>query len=855
MNCARFVCPFVLFAITTVLAQTNPVPLVNQPLVPTATAPGGASFTLTVNGTGFVSDSVIDWNGTALTTTFISSSQLTATVPASNIATASTASITVSSPSPGGGTSNVVFFAVSAPTNLQFTSFPSYPGADLIAPPIAADFNRDGKLDFAVVNYVDDSAFLLVFLGNGDGTFQAPKGPYPGLNWFVVGDFNGDGILDFAGTICDTQDCTLSILLGNGDGTFSSAKTIYTFQTYGLPPLVAGDFNGDGKLDVAIAYFGGIYVFLGNGDGTFQTPLVSNVGAVDLEGGVGDFNGDGKLDLIEVSGASGTQLAWLQGNGDGTFQTPSTDYSVGPDTGTIIAADLNGDSKLDLLTVQGAPTNTFTVMLGNGDGTFQAGVAYPVGNDLRDGVIGDFNAEGKLDLVLSDDTGFANGANTYVLLGNGDGTFQSSLALPTGSYESVAGDFNDDGKLDLVLATENGLAYLLQDVPQASFSPSTLTFASQMVGTTSSPQNVILTNSGTGPLIISSIAILGANSGDFSQTNKCPASVPVGANCQINITFTPTALGARDASLSVTDNVPGSPQSVPLSGTGAQPVVQFSPSSVNFGSQTVGGTTSPQSVTLTNAGGSPLTINSIGIAGGNAGDFADTSTCDKTLVYGASCQIKVTFTPTASGARNAALSVSDNAPGSPQAAALSGTGQDFSLAPSGSATATVAPGQTATYTVVVTPGGGFNQSVDLSCSGAPAQSTCAVSSSVTLDGVNPSMATVSVVTNGSAMGLTQSDSAPPINGMFGLWLGASWILGLWMLAGFNGVGLRRRQQRFCALGFVCVLAMGLTMSACGGGGGSSGGGGTQAGTYTLTVTGTSSAAKLTNETNLTLVVQ
>jgi trimeric autotransporter adhesin len=310
-------------------------------------------------------------------------------------------------------------------------------------------------------------------------------------------------------------------------------------------------------------------------------------------------------------------------------------------------------------------------------------------------------------------------------------------------------------------------------------------------------------------------------------------------------------LGARSASLTVTDNALGSPQSIPLSGTGAQPVVQFSPSSVNLGAQTVGGTTSAQLVTLYNAGGSTLTITSIGITGANAGDFADTSACGSTLGSGASCQIKVTFTPTASGSRSAALSVSDNAPGSPQAVALSGTGQDFSLAPSGSATATVAPGQTATYTVVVTPGGGFNQTVNLSCSGAPAQATCTVSSSVTLDGVNPSMATVSVVTTASAMGLTQSDNAPPINRMFVLWLGASWILGLWISAGFDGVGLRPRQQMFRALGFVWVLGMGLTMSAGGGGGGSSGGGGTQPGTYNLTVTGTSSAAKLTNKTNLT----
>lgn len=157
--------------------------------------------------------------------------------------------------------------------------------------------------------------------------------------------------------------------------------------------------------------------------------------------------------------------------------------------------------------------------------------------------------------------------------------------------------------------------------------------------------------------------------------------------------------------------------------------------------------------------------------------------------------------------------------------------------------------------MVVTPGGGFNQTVDLSCSGAPAQSTCTVSSSVILDGTNPSMATVSVVTNASAMGLTQPVTAPPIGDRFSLLLGASGILGLCLLCLLASLWDRAGRPQVMWGALVCVLAMGITMPACGGGSGSDGSGGTQAGTYTLTVTGTSGAAKLTNKTNLTLVVQ
>jgi hypothetical protein len=700
--------------------------------------------------------------------------------------------------------------------------------------------------------YPDPHAF--VFLGNDDGSFQPPQQTQDGFLTFATGDFNGDGVLDLAGfNGCSPAACTFGILLGNGDGTFSRYFSAFEIlpANQNVMQVVTGDFNGDGKLDVAMEDSGNVYVFLGNGDGTLQNALISNVGGLDLVAGVGDFNGDGKLDLI---GVEGTQLAWLQGNGDGTFQTPSTLYTLGGDTVRIIAADLNGDGKLDLITVQNS--GTFTVLLGNGDGTFQTGVAYPYPGG-GGGVIGDFNADGKLDLVLSD----ASTPSTLLYLGNGDGTFQNAFALPSGPFvfDGVAGDFNNDGKLDLVLVSNMaGPLYLLQETPQPSFSPTSATFASQVVGTSSSPQSVTLTNTnnGTGPLLISSIAIAGANSGDFSQTNNCPASLAVGANCQISITFTPIATGVRDASLAVTDNAPGSPQSIPLSGTGTQPLVQFYPSIFNPSTETVGGTSSPQLLLLSNKGSSTLTISSIGVIGANAGDFADTNTCGSTLGVGASCKIEVTFTPTASGARSADLTVSDNAPGSPQTVALSGTGQDFSLAPKGSATATVAPGQTATYTVDVTPGGGFNQTVNLSCTGAQAQSTCTVSSSVTLDGVNSSMATVSVVTNASAMGLTQPVNAPPTSGTFSLWLQASGILGLCVLATLRGRGRVRNPQLVCGVTLVCLLSIGTTMSACGGSSNSSGGsGGTQAGTYTLTVTGSSGAAKLTNKTNLSLVVQ
>ena len=763
MKCARFVCPFAVLAITTVLAQTNSVPFINQPLVPTAVAPGGASFTLAVNGTGFVSGSVINWNGTPLSTTFVNSSQLTATVPASSIAKASTASITVSSPGPGGGASNLLFFSVTAPTRMQFTSFQ-------ITPPgecgpcfnfIAADFNRDRKLDLAFdVGLRAPGGHTS--LGNGDGTFQAPVGSGAGSNFSVVADFNGDGKLDMVGI---DQSITIApyfawIGLGNDDGTFSPS-TIASGNQSGDPTgfqVAAADFNRDGKLDVAIGDDLGIEAYLGNGDGTFQAGLPPVGGGIAFGQAVGDFNGDGKLDMAEIAFTEpNLQLQILLGNGDGTFQTGAVYSGFASAASLIFPADLNGDNKLDLTIVQTVnppePTSV-TVLMGNGDGTFGTPTNYLVGSPLGGGALADFNADGKLDVMVSTSTNTVPSAT--IMLGNGDGTFQSPSVLPIPANGSVAaGDYNNDGKLDLAVAvatpTANGVFVLLQEVPQPSLSLSSVTFGSQVVGTTSSPQGVTLTNTdnGTAPLPLSSIGIMGANSGDFSQTNNCPASLAVGANCQIDITFAPTAADVRNASLSVTDN----------------------------------------------------------------------------------------------------------ATGNPQTASLTGVGQDFSLAPRSQTTATVSPGQSASYMVGVVPSGGFDQTVTLTCSGAPAHSTCFVSpSSVMLSG-SATTAIVTVTTTGGSIGLRQ-----PINGrggnMFGSWLALSGTLGLTMLVSLGAWRRERRPRLLYGLSFLCLFSIGVTISACGGGG-SSGGGGTQAGTYNLTVTGrfTFGSTNLTHNTNLTLVVQ
>jgi subtilisin family serine protease len=201
----------------------------------------------------------------------------------------------------------------------------------------------------------------------------------------------------------------------------------------------------------------------------------------------------------------------------------------------------------------------------------------------------------------------------------------------------------------------------------ASLSTSALSYASQVVGTTSSPQSVTLTNSGNATLAISGISA----SGDFAQTNNCPASLGVGANCPINVSFTPAAIGTRTGTLTISDDaLAGSPQIVSLTGTGITLKAAFNVSLLTYSSQRVGTTSAAQIAKLTNTGTTALSISGFSLTG----DFAQSNNCPGSLAPGANCTVSLTFIPTARGARSGTLTVNSNAMGTPPSIALTGTG-------------------------------------------------------------------------------------------------------------------------------------------------------------------------------------
>jgi hypothetical protein len=634
-----------------------------------------------MNGTNFVPGSLVSWNGGALATTFISSSQLTAVVPASDIASPNTASVVALNPGPGGGSSNVDFFQSTTPSSGVVFKTSTVDGGQDTPGVVVADLNGDGKLDMVTVI----SNQIGVRLGNGDGTFQTEVHYATAVTQVggpVLADFNGDGKLDVA-VVCYK---VVSVLLGNGDGTFRPHVDfpIDVFPTSGAftaNQVAAADFNGDGKLDLAVGYqvveSNAVSILIGNGDGTFQPPVDYPTGNEPDAIGVADLNHDGKLDIVTANWGDfgGTTVSVLLGNGDGTFQ-PQVQYSTAMGPVNLQVADFNGDGNVDLAVIcpcgNGSTCSSLgvvSILLGRGDGTFQSRVDYPVypldgfpGNVS----VGDYNGDGKLDLLVT----IANTGQVSLLLGNGDGTFGAGkLYGPTQANPvSVApGDFNGDGALDAIIGASGGLTTLLQ-VPTASVSPTNLTFVTQLVRTTSTPQIVTLTNSSSAILTISSIV----TSGDFRQTNTCGSSVPPAGSCTIDVTFQPTSKGKRNGTLTITDSAANSPQTVALTGTGT--VVQLSAAAIKFGGQEVGTTSQPQALTLTNTDTTVLIIRGIAIGGTNFGDFLDNTTCGSSLASKASCLIQVRFRPTATGKRNASLDVLDDGGGSPQHVKLSGTG-------------------------------------------------------------------------------------------------------------------------------------------------------------------------------------
>jgi hypothetical protein len=338
---------------------------------------------------------------------------------------------------------------------------------------VVADLNGDGKPDLVVANAysgIGCDGGVSVLFGNGDGTFQAARTYPTGFTAtiaVVVADVNGDGKPDIIASTsgeCYPELCINSVivLLGNGDGTFQAPMSF--MSAYDTAALAVADVNGDGKPDVLVtsAFLtplsgdAGVTVFLGNGDGTFRDGQAYDSGSPGAFGSAaGDLNGDGTPDAVIVHEFS--NIGVLLGNGDGSFQAARTYNSGASGSYDVAIADLNGDGKPDLI-VTNACYNSFpcsnspvSVLRGNGDGTFQAAQLFSTGfRSAKSVAVADVNGDGIPDLIVNHNVpGSPKGSPLSVLLGNGDGTFSGSPLLYSGAGygNSIAvADVNGDGK-------------------------------------------------------------------------------------------------------------------------------------------------------------------------------------------------------------------------------------------------------------------------------------------------------------------------------------------------------------------------------------------------------------------------
>lgn len=753
---------------------------------------------------------------------------------------------------------------------------------------------------------------ISLLIGNGDGTFKAPTVIIPGVNGaLAVADFNGDGNLDLA---VEADPTVAEVYLGNGAGAFSNSSS-YVLSLPGYPGILTpsymavADFNLDGKPDIAA----GNAVLLGNGNGTFQGIQLGIVPDTAGAIAIGDFANNGIPYVAMLSNQESTSVAGeyfynvyiFSNNGSGLLSLINTYQLQEPGNG-IVAADLNGDGNLDLLVTSMNPGTLdwgYSVLLGNGNGSFQSPVFYAqsVQGPYTAPIVADFNNDGKPDFAVQ-----AGNQSVAVLLGNGNGTFANPVYYFDGSAASImAADFNGDGNLDIAAGSMSTTApqtpqtAILYGNGNGTFQPAVFpaslnNFEALFTGD--------FTNNGKADLFSGAQVALGNGNGTFIL--QTPISCPDEA-CAAYAIGDLTGDGILDvlSAWYFGSNYPGGtgvflgngngtfgplidtfgylshvPVIMDMNGDGKADIVF--PLSVSYYAQTLAvngvgvllNTTAPN-FTIFASTLSPATV----VAGSSAtstitvrptfGFNGTVALSCSGLPSGASCTFNPASIANSSGTASLTMATSTSTSAGTYSVRVQGTSgslvnsatvslviqgpPDFALGPaSGESTSqTINAGQNAKFNLMVTPSGSFTGTVSLSCSITPVVSpapTCSLSSSsvkITSSSGQPVTVTVGTTAAGTAGSLAQV-------GFPSGWVPTVWT-SLLLLFGWLGLQNRRRLPVLAAPLILLVMAAWV---GCGSGSSQSQNtSGTPSGTYTATVTATS--GNLSNKMTLSITVQ